>query len=139
MGLFTKRRPPAADPWTWQPVSAEVLTADSVQFDEQGAAASTAWGAVFGLAEVPAARIVIWSYAIYAPPDLGGYQIGMAAQYLLGEEELTTVYDYDADDYYDLSDCEDGCRENAELLAGLPRLGPSVDDLMFFDWDGEPF
>jgi hypothetical protein len=138
MGLFT-RRAPAADPWTWQPVSAEVLTVDVAEFDPLDPAGATAWGAVFRLAEVPDARIVIWCHAVYAPRDLGGFQVGMTAQYLLGEDLLTTSYDCDPDAYSDLADCEEACREEAGWLAATPRTGPSFDDLMFFDWDGEAF
>lgn len=100
-----------------------------------------AYGVSFTLGIAPGASITIWVYAASCPPGTpGDFEIAYACEYRVdvigGEPWVTWQYDTDAEWYFDFADCDAACRDYAQTLATTPRIGPSTDDLQFFDWDG---
>lgn len=145
MGIFGRRR--AAQEAldfreSWQPTGPPI-TVEASAVDDGDTAGPSAYGASFTLGIAPGASITIWAYPVACPPGHpGDFAIGYACQYRCrtgdGEPWVTWQSDTDPDWYYDLANCDAACREVAQSLATTLRVGPSVDDLQFFDWDGVP-
>ena len=102
-------------------------------------------------ADLSGASIVIWSYAMTAPPDVpGGFQIGFLCEYRFrfpdvidadDRDWVLTAWSDDPEWYFTLPDCEAGARETAEIMAARrygPDDGPAAEWEFFFDWEGVP-
>jgi hypothetical protein len=145
MGLFTRRRPLTDEQDAWQPDGYGMITSEARSMDDERIAADGAYGARFTLGSAPAASINIWCYAIFGPDDVSGsYVIGMRCEYWLHSDhpgappQCWVQYDDDAEWYFSATAADDSARDFAGTLATTPRIGPSCDDLGFFDWDGVP-
>jgi hypothetical protein len=145
MGIFGRRREPdvALDlRESWQPDGSPMVVGASA-VDNDDAAGPVAYGAGFTLGIAPGASITIWAYPVACPPGHpGDFAISYACQYRCktagGELWVAWQSDTDPEWYYDLANCDAACRDVAQTLATTPRIGESVDDLQFFDWDGVP-
>ena len=144
MGIFSRRRAALADlRESWQPDGPpRVAMANLV--DDERAVGPRAYGVTFTLGIAPGASLTIWSYPVPGPDDVpGSYIIGRACVYRSDPHDAPgpwTAWRYDEDPewHFSLAECDAYCAEEADELATTLRVGPSVDDLPFFDWDGVP-
>lgn len=127
----------------------EAAPVDSIADD--AAVGGHAYGVTFRRGDARGASIVVWTYAMQAPPDVpGAYQIGFMCEYrfrfpdVIDSDEADWVlvaWSEDPEFYFSLSDCEAAAREAAEIMAAGHRCtdgDPAADWEFFFDWEGTP-